>query len=293
MAAKTQKKVAQEKNLVNVSQSLAEKITTAALINLTNVKSVVAKGFDEISTELSDKLKELKDLRDAVAFEKGNLKILYDVGVEFDQIESIRANNAETMKKLKVELEDDRANASRAFDTFKETLEREEEERKHTNARAQKLDAEKWEDSKKVREATFQKAWDERSAELDHREEEMSSMRIRLDLARTELEELKKAGDAEVKKQVAIVSNSISKDLNNGFALKELGLQNNINLLTREIELLRTNNSELFIQNSNLTESYKEATQKVQQIAEKAVESSARQQTIINTSNETAGQQRK
>ncbi len=121
----------------------------------------------------------------------------------------------------------------------------------------------------------------------------MESVTKELARTKTELDDLRKAGDAEVKKQVAIVSNSITKDLTNGFALKEMALQNTINLLNREIELQKSAVADLTHQNTRLTNQYADATVKVQQIAEKAVEASSRSSTIINTSNETQGQARK
>ncbi len=141
MAAKTKKKSANQQNLTSISQSLSEKATATALISLTNVKTVISKSIDEMANEVSDNLKELKDLRDAVRFEKDNLKKLYDLGIELDQIENIRAHNQEELLKLKQNLSQERSEAEDEFAEFEKKLDRDREEFQHNFNRDMKFES--------------------------------------------------------------------------------------------------------------------------------------------------------
>lgn len=277
-AAKTRKDVA----LLDVNSIVQKSAALGLELN---------RSLSAITEQCVAKVNELATLTDAVNLETKELERLYSLDVASAAIQLLIADHDEKKTALEKEISEARAawneeyrlhqktNAQRDSD-LQMSRQREESEynynKKMERAKADDVFTQKSLQQERefaLKTASFERDLSERKAAIAKEEADIIELRARV--AGFE-EEIKKS----VNSAVAVATSSLKKDLLHEFAIKENGLQTQIQLASQKNEALTVANTELAKQVLALQAQVEAAKTQAQDIAIKALESASGQQAL-------------
>lgn len=251
--------------------------------NVMELKRRATVVLDGISNEILEKGKLLKDFNDTIEAKKEELETLHEITTEANTLEEIL--NAQAAKTAEFEREEARklAEANERREQRSKEWKREQEEYEYEKAKFRRLLEDRLTTDLAARRAEFDEQIKVRTEILVEREKAAQDLRDEVERYKTQLSEVRDAAEAEAAKRVAIATNSLKKDLDHKHEIELLKAQNlhaeAVNLATRFGQRV----NELTAANASLQAAYEAATNKVQQIAEKAIEAGAKGAVTVNT----------
>ncbi len=272
----------------------SSKMTAETVLkNFTVLKLGMTDSMDQISNKLANAVAELKEVNGAIEAQKAELAALHDIKVEAESLQNLKDSQEATKLDFSASMEDIRNKWA------SEDLKRQ-EWWQETNEKAHKERTREKEEYQYNFEKQRREAQDELNAELGEARQEQANwiagqdqlikqraeaVSIRenfvADLeARVKAVEIEK--ENEVKKQVAIATSSLKKDLEHGFALERAGFRNDLAGLQIQLKSRDERISDLVSRVTDLTTQLKETTTKVQAIAVTAIEGASKQTTSIH-----------
>lgn len=265
MAAK-KSKPADPKTLDKNTELLSnvQKMSANDLVRTINdVKLAMVAQFDSINATILEQLKTLVDVNTAIDIQKQNLKGLQDIISEGQTLQDILTEQ----ETVRTEFEQEMAEA-------KKNAQREENEYNYNLRIKRRAEEDEWNSKKAKREADLLA----RENALKAMEKEYADMKVAYADMPNQIE-------AKVKAEVAIVTNSLKRTYENERALAQKDADMSLKLATQTIESQNKRIAELEASLADARRAQTEATQRVQTIAEKAIENAAKQVPTIITGN--------
>lgn len=249
----------QGKTMTDVTQRLAGvKVATLGLI-------------DDVSNTTSALIAELQETQSAIDLKRTELKELHAIEVEATTLEALQLQIEETKQRIVEEQEQVRLERTRGEEAYE-----------YEQDLSRRKENDEWERTKRTREEQAQNVIAARYQVLEARERAMGDAeKMRADLTK-EIQDLKAQHGQEVARAVAIATNSLKKDLEHGFALERIQNANETNLLKSQVASLEFDMEKAEASIDSLTEQLQQATARVQQIAEKAIDGAAQQRVTVN-----------
>lgn len=240
--------------LENLSLETAVQVLTAAGVGMTRTVT-------ELSTRLQDTARQVEELQEVKALLVKDIEELHGKEIAASAIEDLVASHKEQSESLNRALSQlqDNINYSRQQLQAEWVREQQEHQRlvNETNAQiteARRRDEETYQYTKKqeraraelafqneqadkkrandLKQADLERGWAAREAELKSKEQEFVVLKARVDGIQAEI-------DAAVKKEVAIVSNSINRDHKHAAEIAARDAAGAQNLLTAQVENLK------------------------------------------------------
>jgi len=285
-AAKMQRERVQE-----LLAKAAEKNQETVVKNLAQLKVSITNALDSIGNQLSAEITTLKEVQEAIAAEKTNLELLHGITAEANSLQTLLAAQ-----------EEERAHFDEERQAFHDEMEEAELVAETTRKRSEEQYAYDWQ--KKCRDEVDQHRaklhadetrlathYNDFNVKLTAREKAVAEKEAEFNALRDQLAKAEENTKAQVNQQVAIATSALKRDLTHTHELEKMKLENQLNLKHTEVTTLNAHVQELLKRNQELDAKYKEASDKVQQIAEKAIESASKQAVVVqHTSNpETSG----
>lgn len=228
---------------------------------LADVKLQTNTAIDNVANLVLRETGVLREIQEHISSEKAILQELFEINTEATSLAEIRA--------LK---EAQKLAWAREREAYEYSLGIE-----RRNAKAQI--ALELEETKRVATETLET----KSNALDQREKDLFARALAFETTAASLTKAAADAEAETKRAVAIATNSLKKDLENGFAIERLNLTNIKALLEREVKDLSTRVAELAKANGDLQAQMAQANLRVQEIANKAIEGAAQAKVNIQT----------
>lgn len=298
------KKVARERAKA-VTEKASQKTQEQVVKCLAELKLVLNESLDSISNQLTTEITSLHEVQEAITAEKAHLENLHGIVAEADSLQTLLL----TQKEQKEEFE---ASMNMTKQTWAEELSQrnkaeternlqlaksrtwEQEQFSYERDKLRKLEQDEYVANRAKDQKVFDESISNRIAQLDVREKKILDQEVELKGLREAVAQAEQKILAEVNKHVAIATNSLKKDLNHEHTLAKMSLDNQLGLKAAEIASLHARVKELSEQNVELDSKYKAASDKVQQIAEKAIEGASRQSVVLQTpSNDSNGDARR
>jgi hypothetical protein len=285
-----QKKKAREQGTKSVSQ--AKELNHNDLVTtIGSYKITISSALDSIASLVSSQLENFKVVQEAIAFERKNLEELYGIKAEAESLDALMtANEAERLK-----FDEEKKAWLRQYEDQKKELQlqrkRDDDIYAYNRDMARKKDEDQWNDHKKQREQEFLKAFMEREDRILAKEKWIQEWTEEFNKNKARLQTYDDDKKKEVDRTVAIAVASQKKELEFTFQIEKANLQNSHNLACQQIQLLQGKVDDLSQQNIQLSAIAKDATQKVQEIAQRAVDSASKQ--IIVTQGSSDSQQKR
>jgi hypothetical protein len=244
--------------------SNVQKMSANDLVRTINdVKLAMVSQFDSINATILEQLKTLSDVNVAIEIQKQNLKELQDIIAEGQTLEDILASQEKTRIGFAEEIAETR-----------KTAQREESEYQYSLKIKRRAEEDEWNNKKTKREA-----------ELLARENTLKAMETDYNNWKLNYQNMPQEIEAKVKAEVATVSNAMKRNYENEKALAQKDADMALKLAQQTIESQTKRISELEIALADARKSTNEATQRVQTIAEKAIENAAKQAPVVITGN--------
>lgn len=270
-ATRAQKEKGQTAVKASASKTQAQIVESAGKFKVT-----LTTALDSIVTESTNQLGTLREIQDAIAHERQNLQELYDISAQAGSLFAlIEANEAE-----RAEAEEERQRSTKAWEDMQKARDELTKKDREDQAYQWKLKVRNEEDAWKMK---LQQREAEHKASLDEKAQGLNAAIAAFTKKEERLAELEDwytktnaAHTAELKYVKDQTTTEITRDLNHGFAIERMALKNQNDLQVREIQALAKKVEELNVQNQKLQSIAADATNKVQTIAEKAVESASR-----------------
>lgn len=260
--------------------------------SVSTLKLELGQALDTIGNAVTAEIVVLKEVQEAIEAERANLENLHGIKAQADSLEALIQAQSEQGAQFEVELATERAKWT-------------DEQRAHTRmvqerdvelAKKRKWEQEQFDYETGKKRKNEQDAWDAeliqarnalaeeviaKGNELQQREDKVAAVEQELIALRGKVAQAEEATKKEVERTVAIATNSLKKDLTNDFNIAKLGLENQLNLKNAELGQKVDRIKELEKANLEISAKYAAASDKVQQIAEKAIEGASRQQTVV------------
>jgi hypothetical protein len=249
--------------------------------SLADLKVKTTTAIDSISATLSSEIAALKDVQDAIKAEQATLKSLHDIVAEANSLQALQLANAEERQQHTLMMEQARKDWQAEKEADVQFRARQEEQYKYDTDKRHRAEEDQIA-AKRVQDLeVFNASLKTREAAVLQRELDVAAAEVELKTLHEQVAKFEETSKKETQAAVAIATNSLKKDLNHEHTVKTLEFQNTINLKNTEIAQLNNRIAELVKQNQALDTEYKAASSKVQQIAEKAIDGAARQQTFV------------
>lgn len=221
---------------------------------LTDVNLSVGRTLSDVQQQIIEKVGELEEINEAIELKNIELQTIYDKEVVLKETTDLLYAH----RQLEKEHEEQRAAWTKNFqeesaEKLRERARNEEQYKFNQNVERRNIEN-KFADEDRIRttqnavkQGELERNWAQREAELKAKENDFANYKAQVEAFPTKL-------DAEVKKEVAIATSSVKRDLTHQFALEKKDLetqlqvanQNNvaaqrsINSLETEVERLRT-----------------------------------------------------
>lgn len=285
-----------------VTEKASQKSQDQVVKCLAELKVVMTESIDSISNQLTTEITTLREVQEAIEAEKAHLENLHGIVAEADSLQALilaqkdekeaheftmqMAKDGFTVEKsLRLKDEQDRQKE------LEVTRKREAEEYVYETSKLRRHEEETFKAGMKARHETLEQEFDKKNSVLDLREAEITKREIDLQSLKDRVLQLEAATKGEVEKAVAIATNSLKKDLTNTHSIEKMGMQHVSEMKAAENARLQARIDELQKQNVELDSKYKAATDKVQQIAEKAIEGASKQAVVYQqTSTDTSAE---
>lgn len=275
------KKLHREKAHATVVKA-SQKTQEGVVKSLSTLKLTLTSSLDSISNQLSTEIENLKEVQAAIAFEHENLKNLHDITAEADTLQQLRLTQTEAKALFMQDMQALRDGWKTEQAEQSTQRKREQEQWDYDLKKTRKLEQDKYTDQRAQDELNFQSTLNARMEAVAEKQKMFSAMETELASLRAQVVKFDETLKSEASKAVAIATNSLKKDLTNEHSLKELTLQNQLALKGNELTNATHRIQELMKSNTELDEKYKQASDKVQQIAEKAIEGASKQAVVFN-----------
>lgn len=270
----------------------AQKSQESVVKGLADLKVKTTESLDAISSQLSSEIANLRDVQEAIKAEEANLDNLHKITAEADSLQALilaQKEQRETfeaeMARARVQWAEEKVSHQKVESQYAADLSasRKREAEGHSYETTKRRNSE--EDAIQAQRQAAQRAFDDKvigkSEELADRENAIAAKEAELLSLREQLAKSEEASRKEADKAVAIATNSLKKDLTHEHTLVKMGLENQLNLKTTEIGQLNARIVELSNQNKALDVEYKNASLKVQQIAERAIDGASKQNITV------------
>jgi hypothetical protein len=285
------KKVAKERSQTLIAKA-TQKSHETVVKSLAQLKLSLTESLDAISTQLTAELTTLKEVQEAIRAEQDNLNNLHDIVAEADSLQALLLAHKDQKERFEQEMVSLRAKwteekalhqkseAELASEVAKRR-QRDEDQYSYDTKKRRQAEDDQIQAARLTEERTHKEKLDQLSEQVTSREEAVAAQEQELVSLRAQVAQSEERSKKDVATAVAIATNSLKKDLNHDHAVEKLGLENKLSLKEAELVARQTRIDELLKQNRELDEKAKSATDKVQSIAEKAIDGAARQQTVV------------
>jgi hypothetical protein len=293
---KPEKKLEEKKakEVVQVADSLSSEGVGQEISGL---KSEIGKMLTQIADKMEEEVNKFKAIQKAIELKEKEVQELYDIEksamtlaalieTQSQKRQQFEGDMAARKEELSQEIENLRSEWAKEKEEYeaqikerdlteKKKRDREKEEYDYSFKRQQMLAKDKFEDEKaklekeiQVKKAQMESELKEREKVIAEKEEELNELRKKTSLFPKELE-------AAVNKAVKDTSERLNLEAKNKEELLKKEFTGEKNVLTTRIESLEKTAKEQSAQVAGLTQFLEKANQKVQEIAVKALESSA------------------
>ena len=293
---KPEKKLEEKKakEVVQVADSLSSEGVGQEISGL---KSEIGKMLTQIADKMEDEVNKFKAIQKAIELKEKEMQELYDIEksamtlaalieAQSQKRQQFEADMAARKEELSQEIESLRSEWSKEKEEYeaqikerdlteKKRRDREKEEYDYGFKRQQILAKDKFEDEKAKLEKEIQLKKVQMEGELKEREKVIAEKEEELNDLRKKASLFPKEMDAAVAKAVKETTERLSLEAKNREELLKKEFIGEKNVLTTRIESLEKTAKEQSTQIAGLTQFLEKANQKVQEIAVKALESSA------------------
>lgn len=260
--------------------------------SLADIKVKTTAVLDSISSTLSSEIATLKDVQEAIKAEEDKLKTIHGITVEADSFQAIVLAQKDEKESFHAEMAHERQLWKDEQVQQSKQRQRDEEQYQYETRKRHQEEEDEIHTQRLQSQQAFQAILDAKTKDLDTREELISENENEFKALKEQVTKFDETLKKEISATVAIATNGLRKDLNHESKIKELELNNTVTLKTNEITQLNNRIAELVKQNQALDTEYKAASAKVQQIAEKAIDGAARQQTVLQLPNADSANER-
>lgn len=276
------KRQARERSKTVIANS-SKKSPESVIKSLAEIKLSTQETIDSISNQIAAELTALKEVQEAVAAEQENLKALHRIAAEANTLEALLLAQDEQRQKWTLEVEQKRKEDAEYNADLAKRRKWEQEQYSYETNKRRKAEEDQWQEQMTAQRAKFQEALDMDREALETRATELKKSEDELSRLRADAAKFDERLDVEVKKNVAIATNSLKKDLTHEHALAKLALENQLSLKNSELEASKGRVVELVKLNTELEAKYREASDKVQKIAERAIDGASKQAVVVQT----------
>lgn len=277
-------KSAKEKGAAAV-KAAASKSQAQIVESAGKFKVSLTTALDSIVSEVTEQLGTLREVQDAISHERQNLQELYDIQAQAGSLFALIEANEQEREAAEAE----RLRSAKAWeDTTKareDLTKRDREEQTYQWQLKVRKDEDNWKEHTRKREKELQDQLASLGQKLNEDIQAFNKKEQRL----AELEAWEKNSSeihaGQLKEATRQANIETTRELTHAFALERMALKNMTDLQQKELQSLHKKIEELNLSNQKLQATAIDATNKVQAIAEKAVESASRSPVnITNTS---------
>jgi len=275
--------------VINVSAKTPESVVKA----LSQTKIQVTEAFDTIANRVVSELGSLKEIQTAIEAEQENLANLHGITAEANSLQALLNAQQEQREAFARDTTEQRARWDAEKTQVATERKRDAEQYDYDTRKRRQAERDTWQAELAQERTAFVAECQAVSAQLDERLEAITDSEDELKSLREAVAKAEETSKAEVGKAVAVATSSLKKDLTHEHTVKTLELQNTLNLKNSEINQLQARVTELAKANQELDIKYKEATQRVQAIAEKAIEGASAQKVVVQNQTTEASEKRR
>lgn len=268
------KKAQNDRNKKTV-QSAAQLKPQDQIKRFAELKQSQIELIDGVANTLTAELSTLQTVVEATKLAREELEQTHGIIAEANSLSALILAQEEQKQEFQDEMTQTKARweiEQKDRETYRK---REDETYRYNLAVSRRKETDDWEQEKQDRIRELDVELVQREAPLAKAEKEVQEKLAELESLRIQVAKAEAAQDAEVKKQVAIATSSLKKDLENQAALERLKLENQNSLLTQQLTSRDSKIADLEQQNRLLSDKYLDATVRVQQIAERAVDATS------------------
>jgi chromosome segregation ATPase len=272
-------------------EAVAGVTVETAVQRVTEVGLTIQRSLASLNEELVAKTQELELLKEGISALHEELEGLHGKDVLATSLDTLVAEHEakkaqlaqETAEARNLWTEEDRTHSRMVQERNAETQKartREEDEYRYKTTQQRKNEQDQFVEALRETRASearrveaLERQWAEREASLKTREQELVDLKAKVEAFPKEL-------DAEVKKQTAIVANVLNKDHKHETELLRRDMESRNQLLTQQVSATEADKLRLHKQIDDLNNKLAEATQKVTEVATKALEAASGQQAL-------------
>jgi len=230
---------------------------------------------DNLANGMTSELTQLQTVVDATRLAREELEQTHGIIAEANSLSALVLSQDEIMKDFQEKMAVIRASCQQEEKDRDLNRKREDDAYRYNLSVTRRKENDEWETEKQIRLRDFETDLESRVLVIVEREKAVQLVQTELVELREKVQQAEARQDAEVKKQVAIATSSLKKDLENQAAIERLKLENQNALLSQQLVGLETKIKDLTQQNGVLNDKYLDATARVQTIAERAVDASS------------------
>jgi colicin import membrane protein len=273
--------------LAKVSQLTPDKVVaTVGAVQLD-----VTKTLSQVSEILVEKTQQLQEVNEAIAIREAVLERLHGVDVVASAIDTLLEQHQQTKEKLETEIAETRLHWAKERDkqadhqeeeriATETAREREQTEYTYKVQQTRRDDHDRWQEQLRIRQREEQtrqeqliKNWNDRETTLKAQEAEITKLK-------TDAAEWPVKLEKEVAQKVAIATNTVKRDYEHQIQLLNKDAASKEALATQEITTLRHARQQAEEQIAQLQTKLAEASQRVTEVAQKALESASGQSAL-------------
>lgn len=255
---------------------------------LSKLKLDVAQTFDGITAQMLATLDELGLLREELAHKTSELFNTHQIKNEADSLQALLLSHHEQQLAFDVSILDEQ----KAWDAMKKERDalfkaecderlkkraREEEQYAYDNAKKQRDEEARFQGQFIDKMALANAMLEGREKIIAEREQKVDALEKELYSLNTQMSTMTTTHKAELDKAVAMATNSLKRDLTHSHELETNRLNNELALKENQVTQLNNQVYDLKSMNTDLAGKYQEANNKVQQIAERAIDGASKQ----------------
>lgn len=295
VATDTPVKRAARERAATVVKKASEATSEKVITSLAALKLNVSAALDHVGSQLTGEITTLKEVQEAIAAERAKLEDLYAITAEADSLQTLvlaqdeqrlafDKEREQTRARWEAEVEAQHKVAADLADELTTSRKREAEAYEYETSKRRTLEEDKFQAEVAARRKSFALECQVRDEELLDREAKLTNSEFELADLRAQVTKFEETTKSEVSRAVAMATNSLKKDLTHDFALERLRLENELSQLKALVSARDNQIADLAKRNSELDSKYSQASDKVQAIAEKAIEGASKQGVVVQTS---------
>jgi uncharacterized coiled-coil protein SlyX len=267
-------------------QRVARITPETAIKSLATMKLGFSGVLDDIGNKMTGQLAELKEVTEAIATQKAELEALHGIKVEADTLQDLKGKQDEVRQSWVLEQESHHRNNAQRDADLVTARQREQDSYLYAQRKSQQEQTDKFNANLTVARADFDVVKRDFLASMSLREEALTKREEIVKALEGKHAGLEASHKGDVDKAVAIATNSLKKDLENKFALEKMGYENTKNLQTAEIASLKAQVAGSNFTIDSLNTRLAAAVDKVQDIANKAIEGASKQAVHVHSASQ-------